>query len=53
MRQLMTEANAANKPLTLSTAKSNPARKLYKRPGFTEVGESQFKVYMERKPHAQ
>lgn len=38
------------KPLTLSTAKINPARRLYEGLGFTVVGESEFKVFMERKP---
>lgn len=34
--------------MKLSTAKINPARNLYKRLGFRIVGESRFKIYMER-----
>lgn len=49
MEQLITEANATNKMLTLSTARINPARRLYERLGFEVVDESEFKVYMERK----
>lgn len=47
IRQLIDEATAAHVPLRLSTAKINPARRLYERLGFRIVGESEFKIYME------
>jgi hypothetical protein len=34
----------------LSTAKINPARRLYERLGFVDVGESEFRVFMEWRP---
>lgn len=48
IRQLIEEAQATKAPLKLSTAKINPARSLYERLGFRVVGESGFKVCMER-----
>jgi ribosomal protein S18 acetylase RimI-like enzyme len=48
IRQLIEEAQAAKVPLKLSTAKINRARRLYERLGFRVVGESAFKLYMER-----
>jgi ribosomal protein S18 acetylase RimI-like enzyme len=50
LQQLIAEADATQKLLTLSTAKINPARRLYERLGFRVVRESEFKVYMEREP---
>lgn len=50
LQQLIAEAEEAHKNLTLSTAKINPARRLYERLGFVAVGESELKVHMERKP---
>lgn len=50
LQQLIAESEESQKSLTLSTAKINPARRLYERLGFVAVGESEFKVYMERKP---
>lgn len=49
MEQLIVEAELTRKTLTLSTAKMNPARRLYERLGFEAVDEGEFKVYMERK----
>lgn len=49
MERLIAEAEETHKMLTLSTAKVNPARRLYERLDFEVVNESQFKVYMERK----
>lgn len=50
LEQIIAEADAEGKPVTISTAKINPARRLYNRLGFEVTGESEFKVYMERKP---
>lgn len=50
MQQLIAEANADGKTLTLSTAKINRARQLYERLGFVDVSESEFKAYMARAP---
>jgi GNAT superfamily N-acetyltransferase len=50
---LISEAEANGKPLRLSTAKINPARRLYERLGFVNVGESEFKVFMEWPPAIQ
>lgn len=49
VRQIMQQAEANGVPLRLSTAKINPARNLYARLGFVEVGETEYKVYMERR----
>ena len=48
IERLIREAASANVPVTLSTAKINPARTLYKRLGFQDAGESEFKVFLER-----
>jgi ribosomal protein S18 acetylase RimI-like enzyme len=45
--ELIAQAQAARKKLTLSTAKINPARRLYERLGFAVTAESEFKVQME------
>jgi len=47
IRQLIEEARTKKFPLRLSTAKINPARRLYERLGFRVTGELQFKVEME------
>jgi ribosomal protein S18 acetylase RimI-like enzyme len=52
MQDLILESEQTGKPLTLSTAKINPARRLYERLAFTVVNESEVKVYMEREPHS-
>lgn len=44
--QLIDEATIAGKPLTLSTAKINPALQLYTRLGFRRIGEDEFKLYL-------
>jgi len=49
-RKIMEDAAAAKLPVTLSTAKINPARHLYERLGFVTVGEDRYKVYMELGP---
>lgn len=53
MERIIAEADAEGKPVTLSTAKINPARRLYERLGFTAVNQSEFKVYMRREPSLQ
>jgi len=40
MRDLVEEAGAAGKPLTIHVEKNNPARRLYARLGFRPIGES-------------
>lgn len=50
MEQIIAEAEVVEKRVTLSTAKINPARRLYERLGFELVNESEFKVYMQRSP---
>jgi GNAT superfamily N-acetyltransferase len=47
IKQLIEEARTRGVPLRLSTAKINPARRLYDRLGFVEVDESERKVYFE------
>jgi predicted acetyltransferase/ribosomal protein S18 acetylase RimI-like enzyme len=42
------EAETERLPVHLSTAKINPALDLYRRLGFAEVREDEYKVYMER-----
>jgi GNAT superfamily N-acetyltransferase len=44
--QLVKEARTANIPVKLSTAKINPARRLYERLGFVAVSEGEYKVHM-------
>ena len=39
LRDLMDEARAADKPLTIHVEKNNPAMRLYRRLGFAAVGE--------------
>lgn len=46
LRSLMREANNSGLPLTLSTAKINPAVRLYERLGFTTTASGEFKLYM-------
>jgi putative acetyltransferase len=46
LRRLMAEAKGADLPLTLSTAKINPATKLYDRLGFTVMGSDKYKTYL-------
>ena len=47
IQQVIERAAAAGAPLTVSTAKINPARRLYERLGFVMTHESEFKVFME------
>jgi GNAT superfamily N-acetyltransferase len=47
IRRLIDEAAASSVPLRLSTAKINPARRLYERLGFRVITEFEFKVVME------
>ena len=47
VNQLVDEARRNRIPLRLSTAKINPARRLYERLGFVVTHEDQYKVYME------
>ena len=48
---LIDEAASARLPLTLSTAKINPARSLYDRLGFRLVKEEEYKVYLRHDAH--
>jgi GNAT superfamily N-acetyltransferase len=50
VQDLISEAQSTEKLLRLSTAKINPARRLYERLGFVAVHESEFKVFMEWRP---
>jgi predicted acetyltransferase len=50
IHDLISEARSTAKTLRLSTAKINPARRLYERLGFAECGESEFKVFLEWRP---
>jgi len=50
VRDLMAQAEDARIPIRLSTAKINPARKLYARLGFLLTDEDQYKAYFERRP---
>jgi predicted acetyltransferase len=50
IRALIAEAQTTCKPLRLSTAKINPARRLYERIGFIDVSETEYKVFMEWQP---
>lgn len=46
LRRFMDEARDAGLPLTISTAKINPAVRLYERLGFATTHENEFKVFM-------
>ncbi|HEX8066618.1 MAG TPA: GNAT family N-acetyltransferase [Thermoleophilaceae bacterium] len=50
LRDLMAEADAAGKPLTIHVERENPARRLYERLGFAEAGEHGVYVLMRREP---
>jgi ribosomal protein S18 acetylase RimI-like enzyme len=50
LRDLMTEADAAGKPLSIHVETNNPARSLYDRLGFRPAGEHGVYVLMERPP---
>lgn len=50
LQQLVDEAGATHKIVTISAAKINPARRLYERLGFSVVKETEFKAYLERQP---
>ncbi len=50
IQRLTSEAEETSKTLRLSTAKINPARRLYGRLGFVNVDEEDFKVFMEWQP---
>jgi len=52
LKQLIDEAERANLTLEISTAKINPAQRLYARLGFVPVREDEFKVYLERRPQS-
>jgi ribosomal protein S18 acetylase RimI-like enzyme len=47
---IITEAHASGRRVTLSTAKINPAIRLYERLGFRQTGETEFKIEMEVAP---
>lgn len=50
VRQVICRAVGASVPVTVSTAKINPARHLYERLGFVVTHESEFKVFMRYQP---
>ncbi|HZS46112.1 MAG TPA: GNAT family N-acetyltransferase [Blastocatellia bacterium] len=45
---IMNDAESKRKTVTLSTAKINPARRLYERLGFRPVREDERKIYMQK-----
>jgi ribosomal protein S18 acetylase RimI-like enzyme len=47
---IISEARASGRRVTLSTAKINPAIRLYERLGFRQTGETEFKIQMEVAP---
>ena len=49
LRRLIAEAEKSHMTVKLSTAKMNPAKRLYERFGFVTLGEDEYKVYMERR----
>jgi ribosomal protein S18 acetylase RimI-like enzyme len=49
LRSLIAEADKSGSVLRLSTAKINPARRLYERLGFIVVDEGPYKIHMERR----
>jgi ribosomal protein S18 acetylase RimI-like enzyme len=50
LEDLMAEADAAGKPLSIHVEQNNPARSLYDRLGFEEAGEFGVYVLMRRAP---
>lgn len=52
IRELLSQANTAGKPVRLHVAKSNPAQRLYERLGFSLVGEQSMYLEMIFKPKA-
>ncbi len=50
LQELIAEANASGKSLTLHVEKFSPARRLYQRLGFVEIGDSGVHLHMERMP---
>lgn len=48
--ELLAEADAAGVDVTLSVLKANPARRLYERLGFVQVGEDAHEFHMRRRP---
>ena len=51
LKQLVSEAQAANAHLRLSVLKANPARRLYERMGFVVVAEQAHAFEMQRAPN--
>ena len=50
LQELIEEADAAGKPLSIHVEQNNPARPLYARLGFEEAGEFGVYVLMRRAP---
>jgi ribosomal protein S18 acetylase RimI-like enzyme len=50
VRILIEEAAHEHKAVTLGVVKTNPARRLYERLGFSVTHEDQYKFYMRRQP---
>lgn len=53
LKDLMAEATAANKPLTIHVEQYNPAMRLYERLGFVKIGERGVYYLMEWRPTAE
>jgi ribosomal protein S18 acetylase RimI-like enzyme len=51
VRILIEEAARENKAVTLGVVKTNPARRLYERLGFSVTHEDQYKFYMRHPPN--
>lgn len=52
LEEILAEAEAARVPVTLGVLKANPARRLYERLGFVQVGEDALEFRMRRDPPA-
>ena len=52
LRDIFAEADAAGVPVTIHVERFNPARRLYDRLGFVEVGAGEVYLLLERKPAA-
>lgn len=51
IRSVLDDASRSGLPVTLRVLKVNPARRLYERLGFVEVGETETHYRMEADPH--
>jgi ribosomal protein S18 acetylase RimI-like enzyme len=46
IKDLLREARAKGKPVSLSVVRHNPAQRLYERLGFKVIGEDEIKLHM-------